>query len=80
MLIFNVVRHANAGRAWLTLRWRPGEVRLVIGDDGTGDPRGLQDELHASGPADRHFGLSSIAGRVNELAGSVSFRRRRGLG
>ena len=78
--LFNVVRHANADRAWLTLRWQAGEVRLVIADDGSGDPYGLQGQLTASSTADRHFGLSSIAGRVSELAGSVSFRRRRGGG
>ena len=78
--LFNVVRHANADRAWLTLRWQPGEVRLVIGDDGTGDPDGLQGELRTARPTDRHFGLSGIGGRVRELAGNVSFGQRRGGG
>jgi signal transduction histidine kinase len=78
--LFNVVRHADADRAWLMLRWQAGEVRLVIADDGGGDPLGLQGQLHPSRPADRHFGLSSIAGRVRDLGGSVSFARRRGGG
>jgi signal transduction histidine kinase len=78
--LFNVVRHAGAARAWLSLRWRPGEVQLVIGDDGTGDAGELQTQLHAPEPAERHFGLASIAGRVGELAGGVAFQRRRGGG
>jgi signal transduction histidine kinase len=78
--LFNVVRHANADRAWLSLRWQTGQVRLVIADDGTGDPAALQGQLQASRPAEQHFGLSSIGGRVRELAGSVSFGRRRGGG
>jgi signal transduction histidine kinase len=78
--LFNVVRHADADRAWLTLRWRPEMVRLVVADDGSGDAQALQDELQAARLADGHFGLSSIAGRVRDLAGSVSFARRRGGG
>ena len=38
--LFNVVRHADAGHAWLTLRWAPARVRLVVADDGGGDVRG----------------------------------------
>ena len=78
--LFNVVRHADAHRAWLTLRWRAGDVQLVIADDGSGDPQALEGQLHASDRAGRHFGLASIASRVRELAGGVSFQRRRGGG
>ncbi len=78
--LFNVVRHAGAGRAWLTLRWSPDRVRLVVADDGIGDARVVRRGLEASGPAGAHFGLAGIGGRVRELGGSVSVARRRGGG
>jgi signal transduction histidine kinase len=78
--LFNVVRHAGAEQAWLMLRWEPATVRLVIADDGGGDPRALQRLLGDAGPAGRHFGLAGIAERVRELEGTVSFGRRRGGG
>jgi signal transduction histidine kinase len=78
--LFNVVRHADAGRAWLTLRWFPDRVRLVVGDDGGGDARAVKRGLEATGPAGAHFGLAGIGGRARELGGSVSVARRRGGG
>ncbi|MGZ4193224.1 MAG: histidine kinase [Solirubrobacteraceae bacterium] len=78
--LFNVVRHANAGHAWLTLRWSPERVRLVVADDGDGDARVLRRRLEASTPAGAHFGLAGIVGRVRELGGNVSVARRRGGG
>lgn len=78
--LFNVVRHANAGHAWLALRWEPTRVRLVVADDGGGDVALVRRRLHAYAPAGQHFGLSGIAGRVRELGGSTSVRRRRGGG
>lgn len=78
--LFNVVRHANAGHAWLTLRWARTQVRLVIADDGEGDVRAMRRRLEACTPAGEHFGLSGIGGRVQELGGSAGVRRRRGGG
>ena len=78
--LFNVVRHADAGRAWLTLRWSPDRVRLVVGDDGVGDARAVRRGLEATGRAGAHFGLAGIGGRARELGGSVSVARRRGGG
>jgi signal transduction histidine kinase len=78
--LFNVVRHAHAGRAWITLRWSPERVRLVVADDGDGDATLLRRRLEASSPAGAHFGLAGIVGRVSELGGSVSVDRRRGGG
>jgi signal transduction histidine kinase len=78
--LFNVVRHANAGQAWLTLRWAPARVRLVVADDGGGDVTAVRRQLEASTPAGEHFGLAGIGGRVRELGGSAAVRRRRGGG
>jgi signal transduction histidine kinase len=78
--LFNVVRHANAGQAWLTLRWAPERIRLVVADDGGGDVPLLRRQLEAVGPAGGHFGLAGIGGRVHELGGTAAVRRRRGGG
>ena len=78
--LFNVVRHANAGHAWLTLRWEPARVRLAVADDGGGDAALVRRSLEVCTPAGQHFGLAGIAGRVRELGGSATVRRRRGGG
>jgi signal transduction histidine kinase len=78
--LFNVVRHAGAARGWLTLRWLPDRVRLVVADDGIGDALVVRRGLEATGPPGAHFGLAGIGGRVRELGGSVSVARRRGGG
>ncbi len=78
--LFNVVRHADAGHAWLTLRWAPARVRLVVADDGGGAVGVVRRGLEAGTPAGHHFGLAGIGGRVRELGGSATVRRRRGGG
>jgi signal transduction histidine kinase len=78
--LFNVVRHANAGHAWVTLRWAPARLRLVVADDGIGDVRVVSRRLQAGTSAGEHFGLAGIGGRIRELSGSAVVRRRRGGG
>ena len=78
--LFNVVRHANAERAWLTLRWRTDGVRLAVADDGCGDAGELQRRLRRARPSGHHLGLANIGERVRALHGSASFERRRGGG
>jgi signal transduction histidine kinase len=78
--LFNVVRHAEAGHAWVTLRWRPQVVSLAVGDDGSGNHRKLQHHLFISQPNGDHLGLTGIAERVRRLGGAAWFERRRGGG
>lgn len=78
--LFNVVRHAEAQRAWVTLRWRPFIVSLAVGDDGSGDPEQLRRHLLNSRPSGGHLGLAGIADRVRSLGGTASIERRRGGG
>jgi signal transduction histidine kinase len=78
--LFNVVRHAEARHAWVTLRWRPQVVSLGVADDGSGDHRKLQHRLFLSAPNGDHLGLTGIAERVRELGGATWFERRRGGG
>jgi signal transduction histidine kinase len=78
--LFNVVRHANAERAWLTLRWNPGRVLLAVADDGCGRPQELRSHLLAPRPSGHHLGLAGIGERVRGLSGNASFERRPGGG
>jgi signal transduction histidine kinase len=78
--LFNVVKHACATRAQVTLRWRPGSLTATIGDDGRGDPQRLQQLLLAVRPAGPHLGLTGIGKRAHGLGGTAEFRRRRGGG
>jgi signal transduction histidine kinase len=78
--LFNVVRHADAAHAWLTLRWSPCSVTLAVADDGRGHPEELQRHLLSPHPSGDHFGLAGIADRVRSLGGTASFERRRGGG
>jgi signal transduction histidine kinase len=78
--LFNVVRHAEARHAWVTLRWRPQVVSLGVADDGMGNHRKLQHHLFISQSNGDHLGLTSIAERVRALGGATWFERRRGGG
>ncbi len=78
--LFNVVRHAEAHHAWVTLRWRPQVVSLAVADDGLGNHRKLQHQLFISRTDGPHLGLTGIAERVRGLGGATWFERRRGGG
>jgi signal transduction histidine kinase len=78
--LFNVVRHAEAHHAWVTLRWRPQVVSLAVADDGLGNHSKLQHQLFMSRKDGDHLGLAGIAERVRSLGGASWFERRRGGG
>jgi signal transduction histidine kinase len=80
--LFNVARHAEASRAWVTVRYGERSVALTVGDDGRGDVKRLQCSLEraAHGGSDYHRGLANIAERARELAARVRFAPRRGGG
>jgi signal transduction histidine kinase len=81
--LWNVVRHAEASRAWLSLAYGDGQVRLSVADDGSSDPalaaRYLAARSPTAGEAGRH-GLRNMAERTAELDGVIRARRRRGGG
>jgi signal transduction histidine kinase len=67
----NVVRHAKAKRAEVTLAVRDGRLSLSVSDDGIGLPIDV---------APRGFGLIGIRERVAARAGNLELRRRTGGG
>jgi two-component system, NarL family, sensor histidine kinase DegS len=76
----NVAKHANARRVWVILQITEGQVRLQVGDDGTGfattrlaDPLG--DHLGLN-----HFGLASMRQQLEMAGGSWQVHSRPGQG
>lgn len=72
----NVVQHAGARHATLTLTFLPEEVILDVVDDGFGfDPDQQRDTTRPGG-----FGLQAMRSRVRELGGSLSVESSPGDG
>ena len=68
----NVVKHADASKAWVHVETRSARVLVEIGDDGSGfDPA-------ARHPG--HFGLESMHGRATELGGVLTISSVLGAG
>ncbi len=62
--ISNAVRHANAGRLWVTCAARDGELELCIRDDGSGFAAGAEPF--------GHFGLAGMRERAREIAADLN--------
>ncbi len=78
--LFNIARHADAGRAWVTVRCDERGLQLAVVDDGHGDHRSLQHRLDDAAADGSHRGLFNVAERVRELGADARFARRRGGG
>jgi signal transduction histidine kinase len=78
--LWNVVRHAQASQAWLSLAFSDGEVRLSVADDGAGDPVAAARSLASDAPLHGGHGLRNMGERTAELDGVIRARRRRGGG
>jgi signal transduction histidine kinase len=68
----NVIKHAQAGKASVTIAATDTEVRIEIADDG----RGFDPSASPSG----HMGLQSINDRARELGGAVTIHSQTGGG
>jgi signal transduction histidine kinase len=68
----NVVKHAEASRAWVQVEKRDGRVLLEIRDDGAGF------DTSAGHPG--HFGLESMRSRAGELGGLLTISSSPGRG
>ncbi len=68
----NVVKHARAGAAWVSVDARDGHVRLEIHDDG----RGFEPGANYPG----HYGLESMRDRAAEIGGRLTIESTPGAG
>jgi two-component system nitrate/nitrite sensor histidine kinase NarX len=68
----NVVRHAQAERAWVRLQLEPSAVRLTVGDDGRGF------DAAPAGPT--HLGLRSMRERAAEVGAAFRLTTAPGRG
>jgi len=77
----NVVRHAEARQARLTLRRDGSRVTLAVADDGRGFDTSppLQTMLYSLAQRD-HFGLVNLVERVQAVGGQVSIQSSTGQG
>lgn len=80
--LWNVVRHAGASQAWLSLSYADDQVRLSVSDDGHGDPAVAGRYLSGSParPGRGRHGMRNISERAAELGGEARLRRRKGGG
>jgi PAS domain S-box-containing protein len=63
--VANVLKHAQADHAWLTLQERGGQLLLEVRDDGAGF-----DPLHVLDGSNGHFGILGMRERVEMAGGS----------
>jgi signal transduction histidine kinase/ligand-binding sensor domain-containing protein len=73
--ITNALRHAEASTIAVDLRYRTGEVELMVADDGRGF-----DPATAQGPESRHFGLVGMRERASRLKASLTVDSTPGAG
>jgi signal transduction histidine kinase len=63
----NVVRHAQASRATLDLRYHPDGLALTVSDNGIGFQA-----TDANLPAKGHFGLQGMHERADQIGGTLN--------
>ena len=68
----NVVKHAQASTAWISVEERPGHVLVEIRDDGLG----FEPDIDHPG----HFGLESMRSRAAEIGAQLSITSGPGQG
>jgi PAS domain S-box-containing protein len=77
-LLFNVVKHADARHAWVSLRRDGAVIKVKLSDDGTGfDPELLQTGYD---PIERGFGLFSIREQLQHHGGTFEIDSGSGCG
>jgi signal transduction histidine kinase len=63
----NIQKHANASQCWLRLQVEPGQVSLVVSDDGQGYPKEIREAA---------FGLMGMRERSAHLGGDLQLDKR----
>ncbi len=77
-LLFNVVKHAKAHRAWVSLKRRGDHMHIMITDDGIGINFGSQAQPHTK--THSGFGLFSIQERLKHFGGRLEIISEPGKG
>lgn len=76
--VFNAAVHAHARRAVIRVSYGPGVITLCVADDGRGKPKTLRKLIRGEVPgtgAGYHSGLADVAGRAQEMGGTISADR-----
>lgn len=73
--LVNIRKHAEAKRVEVLIGLRPGEISLIISDDGHGF-----DQKNAPGIEKEHFGLSIMRERAEQIGGRLDIRSIIGKG
>lgn len=76
-LLFNIVKHARAQSATLSVRKDDNEIRIDIEDDGIGFESA---EVEASETGSRGFGLFSVRERLGPIGGHLEIKSEPGRG
>lgn len=71
----NVLRHAEASRGWVRIRWQDSCIQVHIQDDG----RGFDPEMLASSDR-RHFGIQTMRERAEGVGGTLEINSTPGHG
>ncbi|MFV1992060.1 MAG: ATP-binding protein, partial [Acidimicrobiales bacterium] len=73
----NIVRHTDATKAWLHIRWKPSELRVEIGDNGRGFVR---EEILTDYASGRGLGLLGMQERTELMGGVFTVQSEPGVG
>ena len=73
----NIIRHAEAGRAWVRFQVRKNSVALEVGDNG----RGMETDQQAQGSqGEYHFGLAGMQERAEAIGARLEIESAPGKG
>jgi signal transduction histidine kinase len=65
--MINTYKHAQAGEVMVSLRFMPGQITVVVQDDGRGQASTVRAAMASQ---DHHFGLRTVQAQVADLGGS----------
>ncbi len=76
-LLDNAVKHAQAGKVWVSIGTKHGRIRITVKDDGVGFESAEVKEKDAEAG---HFGLFSIREQLESLGGQFTVESKPGRG
>jgi PAS domain S-box-containing protein len=84
-LLFNVVKHAEASRAVVTLEWLDASIQIGVSDNGKGFPVNMPEqpairELNEEEEMRTSFGLSTIRHQLSLFGGRIEIQSEPGAG